>query len=86
MSILASNLFPDYPCSCENDQPECTCDQEERAIRRYAYGLTNDPMTDQQREYCFAQVLKYSGVAVISDMRDMPDAMLARAVLKAWSM
>lgn len=71
------------PCFPEMEQDGCVCGKTERVLRAWMCGKITQPMTPEQREYCYAELDSVEGHH--RPISHMPtDVELAREVLAAW--
>lgn len=81
--------MPDVPAvgCCEFYGPEdergCRCHAVERALRAWFQGRHREPMTEEQRDWCLAEIRSIDPVSA-PHFVDEEDQRLAGAVLVAW--
>lgn len=70
---------------CMGDCPVCVCGDEEKVIRNYLSKDINEPMTEQQRDWCISTAV-YSGQGLFSkeELSSKTDYDLACAVMQGW--
>jgi hypothetical protein len=76
------SLAPDH-CLCEHPHG-CVCAAREKAIRFIIEDGEAPPLTDEQREWCLAEIDRVEGFSR-EDCADMHDMDLAQTVLDAWT-
>lgn len=84
-----SNIFhQEAPCNCHEEIPEhsCCCTPDERVLRGYAYCGLTEPMTSEQREWCYNEAESAGeGSYPREEAVVLSDCDLAKWVLHAWS-
>ncbi len=84
------NEMPNYPtsndCHCFSDKEmaaNCACGESEKALRGWISGRIKEPMTPEQREWCYTEIENIEAHDRENYLKGT-DAEVARGVLDAW--
>lgn len=85
MSVICP-IFPDSPCVCSGGYSDCSCPQDERALRNISSGAwPHGPMTAEQRQWCVDEADRAAEGAMDTQvLSELPDRDLASDTLNAW--
>jgi len=70
-------------CHCYGTPDHCVCGSSEKALRGWLNGRISQPMSAEQREWCFSEIDLIEGYDR-KDYEGSTDANLAMGVLSAW--
>lgn len=86
---MSTNIFTEHhehsQCICFPDAQSCKCQPDERVLHNYSAGTITDPMTAQQRSWCYEQIHRFSEIGYDDEeLQSRADQDLARMVLESW--